>query len=122
MKVSGIVHVFMGYAVPDWSGAVEFTNYGGPAGILTTVGCIFIFLILLKIGLKGDFMCRDNTCEIIYQSDHLFNSYDQKFKCSIYVDHWMRLVRFRMKILAASDTESDYVIHCTWALSFHLYR
>jgi len=27
-----------------------------------------------------------------------------------------------MKILAASDTESDYAIRCTWVLSLHLYR
>jgi len=33
----------------------------------------------------------------------------------------MRLIRFRMKILAASDTESDYAIRCTWVLSLHLY-
>ena len=27
--VSGIVYVFMGSVVRDWSCAVEFTNYGG---------------------------------------------------------------------------------------------
>ena len=39
-----------------------------------------------------------------------------------HVYHWMRLIRFRMKILAASDTESDYTIRCTWVLSPHLHR
>jgi len=38
-----------------------------------------------------------------------------------YVYHWMRLIRLRIKILAASDTESDYAIRCTWVLSLHLY-
>jgi len=52
-------------------------------------------------------MCQDDTCEIISQSDHSFNDHDQKFKCSIYVYHSMRLISFRMKILAASDMESD---------------
>jgi len=33
----------------------------------------------------------------------------------------MRLIRFGMKTLAASDMESDYGIHCTWVLSLHLY-
>jgi len=36
--------------------------------------------------------------------------------------HWMRLIRFRMKILAASDTESDGAMRCTRVLSLHLYR
>jgi len=49
-------------------------------------------------------MYQDDTREIISQSDDSFNSYDQKSKCSIYVYHWMRLIRFRVKILAASDT------------------
>jgi len=58
-------------------------------------------------------MDQDDNREIISQSDHSFNSYDQESKCSTYVYHWMRLIRFSMKILAASDTESDYAIHCT---------
>jgi len=40
-----------------------------------------------KHWLKGAYRCQDDTCEIISQSDHSFNSYDQKFKCSIYVYH-----------------------------------
>ena len=67
-------------------------------------------------------MYQDDTCEIISQSDHSFNRYDQKFKSSIYVYHWIRLIRFHIKILAASNTESDYAIRCTWVLSHHLYR
>jgi len=39
--VSGIVYVFMGSAVHDWSPAVEFTNYGCPTGALTNKGCLF---------------------------------------------------------------------------------
>ena len=38
--------------------------------------------------------------------------------CSIYVFHWMRVIRFCRKILAGSDTEYDCAIHCSW--SFHL--
>jgi len=68
-------------------------------------------------------MYQAKTYEIISQSDwYSFNSYDQKSKCSIYVYHWMRLIRFRVKILAASDTESDHAVRCTWVLSLHLYR
>jgi len=69
--------------------------------------------------LKGVCMCQDETCEIISQPDHSFNSYDQKSKCSIYVYHWISIC---MKILVASDTESGYRIRCTWVLSLHLYR
>ena len=50
VMVFGIVYVFMGFVVRDWSQAVELTTYGGPTGILTTIGCLIIFLILLKIG------------------------------------------------------------------------
>ena len=66
---------------------------GGPTGALTTISC----------WLKGVYMCQDDTCEIISQSDHPFNNYDQKSKCSIYVSHWMRHIRYHVKILAASD-------------------
>ena len=34
----------------------------------------------------------------------------------------MRLIWFRVKIVAASDTGSDYAIYCAWVLSLHLYR
>jgi len=120
--VSGIVYVFMGCVVRDWSCAVEFTiTMGvGPTGALTTIGCLIISRILLKIGWKV-FACV-SACEIISQADHPFNSYDQKSKCSIHLPYWMRLIRFHMKILPASDAESDYTIRCTWVLSLHLYR
>ena len=72
--------------------------------------------------LEGVYMYRDGTCEIISQSDHSFCSYDQTSKCSIYVYHWMRLIKFSVKILTASDTESDYALRCTWVSSLHLYR
>jgi len=52
-------------------------------------------------------MCQDDTYEIISLSDYPFKSYVQKFKCSIYVYHWMRHIRFCVKILAAPDMESD---------------
>jgi len=38
----------------------------------------------------------------------------------LYVYPWMRLIRFPMKILGASDSESDYAIGCTWVISLHL--
>jgi len=75
-----------------------------------------------EIWLKGVYVYQDDTCAIISQSDHSFNSYDQKSKCSIYVYHWMRLIRFRVKILAVPYAESDYAIRCAWVLSLHLYR
>ena len=53
-------------------------------------------------------MCQDDTCEIISQSDHPIKSYDQKTDAP-YVYHW---IRFRVRILAASDTESACEIHC----------
>ena len=68
--------------------------------------------------LQGDYMYQDDICEIVSLSDHAFNSYNQKSKCSIYVYHWMR---FYVKILAASNMESDCTMRCTWVLSLHLY-
>jgi len=51
----------MGFVVHDWSCAVEFTNYGGPTGVLPTIGCLIICPILLKI-------CRKvSTCVRITQ-------------------------------------------------------
>ena len=54
VMVSGIVYVVMGSVVRDWSCVVEFTNYGrgGPTGALTTISCLIIFLIMLKIAWK----------------------------------------------------------------------
>jgi len=43
-------------------------------------------------------VCQDDTCEIISLSDHPFKIYDQKSKCSIYVYHRMRRIRFRVKV------------------------
>jgi len=40
---------------------------------------------------------------------------------SIFVYPRMREIRFRRKILTASDTESGYAIRCTWVLSLYLY-
>jgi len=67
-------------------------------------------------------MCQNDTCEIISQSDLSFNSHDQKFKYSIYVYDWITPIRFRMKILSASDVKSDFAMRCTWLLSLHLCR
>jgi len=49
MMVFGIVH-FLGFAGRDWSCAVEFSNYVGHTGALTTIGHLVNFLILLKTG------------------------------------------------------------------------
>jgi len=40
-------------------------------------------------------------------SDHPFKGYDQKCNSSKHVYHWMRRSKFRVKIIAASDMESD---------------
>jgi len=50
VMASGIVYVFMGSVVHDWSYAVEFTNYRSPTGAFATIHCLNIFLTLLKIG------------------------------------------------------------------------
>ena len=55
--------------------AVEFTNYGGPHWDNYE---LFNFLSdLAENWLKGVYMCQDDTCEIISQSDHPFKSYNQ---------------------------------------------
>ena len=56
--------------------------------------------------LQGVYMCQNDTCEISSHSDHSFNSYDEKSKCSIYV------------FLSLDEA----TIHFTWVLSLHLYR
>jgi len=66
---------------------------------------------------KCVYVCQNGTREIISQSDHPFQSYDQKFKCSIYVHYWMRPIRFRGKILAPSDIEFDCVMCRPWMFS-----
>jgi len=101
---------------------VEFTNYGGPHWGIDNYRLFDYLSVFAETWLKGIYMCWEDTCEIISQSDHSFNSYDQKSKRPIYVYHRMRLIRFRMKILASSDMESDSAMRCTWVLSLHLYR
>jgi len=109
-----------GFAVCDWSCAVEFTNYGGPYWGIDNNRPFNYLSDFAENWLKGFYMCQDDTCEIISELGHPLNSYDQKSKCSIYVYLWMRHIRFRVKILAASNTE--HTQHCTWALSLHLCR
>ena len=120
--VSGIIYVFMGFVGRDWSCAVEFIDYEGPHWCIDNYRLFNYLSDFAENRLKGVCMCQDDTCDSFSQSDHRFKSYNQKFKCSIYVYHWMRHIKFRAKILAASDTESDCAIHCTWVLSLHLYR
>jgi len=76
---------------------------GGPLGHIDNYRAANYLSDFAENQLKGVFVCQDDTGEIISQSDHSFNSYDQKPKFSIYVYHWMRLIRFSVKILAASD-------------------
>jgi len=60
-----------GSVVLDWSYAVEFTNYGGLAGALTTIGCVIIFLILLKSGWKVSTCVRMTPVKsFLYQTTH----------------------------------------------------
>lgn len=72
--------------------------------------------------LEGVYMCHEDICEIISLADHPLTSYNQRSKYSLYGYHWMRHIRFGVEIFATSDTESDCTMHCTWALSLHLYR
>ena len=115
--VSGIGYAFMGFMVRDWSWATEFNNYGSPTGTLTTIGSLIIFLFLLKVGWHV-FTCVKMTSvkSFCNRLDHLFKSYDQKCKWSIYVYRSTRHI-----ILAAFDTKSHCAIRYTWVLSPKMY-
>jgi len=63
--------------------------------------------------LKGVYMCQDDTCEIISQSDNSFNSYAQKSKCSICLAWGLLGSVWKSEHPAVSDTKSDYAIRCT---------
>ena len=54
--------------------------------------------------LESAHMCQNDTCEISSHSDQTFKIDGQKSKWSIHVNDWMRLIRFWMNSLAASDT------------------
>jgi len=82
VMVSGIVYVFLRFVIRS------IDNY-------RTFNYLSDFA---ENQLKDVYMYQDDTWEIISQSDHSFNSYNQKSKCSLYVYHWMRLIRFRVKI------------------------
>ena len=79
----------------------------GPTGALTTIGCLISdfdenWLKGLRSKVKG-YLCQNDTCQIIPQSDHPFKSYDQTSKCSV-MSIIGRHIRFSVKILATSDT------------------
>jgi len=56
---------------------------GGLTGALTAIRAINYLSDFAESWLKGVYMCQDATCEIISESDHPLNSYDQKSKCAI---------------------------------------
>ena len=78
---------FMGFAVRDWSCAVGFTNYGGAHWGIDNYKSPNYLSDFAENWLKCVYVCQDDTCEIISQSDYSFNSYDQKSKWSLYVHH-----------------------------------
>ena len=82
----------------------------------------YICVILLKSGWKVSTCVRMASVTSFLNQTTPFNSDYRKSKCSIYDYHQMSLIGFRMKILTASGTESDYAIRCTWVLSIHLRR
>jgi len=110
--VSGIVYIFLGLWFMIGHVRLTLLIMGGPHWGIDKYRLFNYLSDFAGNWVKGVYMCQNDTSEIISQSDHPFKSYDQKSKCSIYVYHWVRLIRFHMKILAASDTESDYGIHC----------
>ena len=110
-----------GVVVHDWSCAVEFTNYGGLTGALPTIGCLIIILILLRSGWKVCTCVRMTSVKSFPNQTPPIQKLWSKIQM-LYVYHWMRHIGFPVKMLAASDTESDYAIRCTWVLSLHLYR
>jgi len=89
---------------------------GGGTEALTTVGCLIIFLILLKISWKVSTRIRMTPVKSFL--NQTIKNPNAPYRSII----GMRFIRFRRKILAASDTESEYAIRCTWVLSLHLYR
>jgi len=91
--VFGIVYVFLGFVVVIGCVQLSLLIMGASLGHrqLSAVNYLADFA---ERWLKGVCMYQDDTCEIISQSDHSFNSYDQNSKSSIYVYHWMRLIRF----------------------------
>jgi len=50
VMVSGIVYIFLGLVVVIGHVQSALLIMGGPTGAFTTIGCLIIFLILLKIG------------------------------------------------------------------------
>jgi len=48
--------------------------------------CLCLSGVVVENWLKDVYMCQNDTCEIISQSDHSFNSYDQNSKFSISLD------------------------------------
>ena len=78
VKVSGIVYVFLGFVIDDWSCAVELANYGGHHWGIDDYRLFNYLSDFPESWLKSVYMYQDNTCEIIFRSDHSFTSYDQK--------------------------------------------
>ena len=68
-----------------------------------------------KNWLEGVYMYRDDTCEIIFQSDHPFKRNDQKFKCSIYVLWLDEAHQVLCENLSSLWHETDCAIHCATA-------
>ena len=125
---SGIFDVFMGFVGRDWSWAAEFTNYERSHwGIDNYIQ--FIFLILLGIGWKVSTRVRMTPVKsFIYQtilSKVIFNTANAPYMSiiewgsdiKVTLCHWMRRVRFHVKILGASDTKFNCSIQCSWVLS-----
>ena len=71
---------------------------GGGHWVMANYNLFTYLLDFAENWLRGVYVCQDDTCNIISQSDYPFKSYDQTSKCSIYVYHCMRLIRIRMKI------------------------
>jgi len=96
--------------VHDRSSAAEFTNYGGPHWVIDNYRLFNYLSDFAENWLKGVYMYQDDTCEIISQSDHSFNGYGPKSKCSTYVYHWMRLIRFQYENLLTQNLIAQYTI------------
>jgi len=74
----------MGFVVHDSSCAVELTNYGAHCGI-DNYRLFYYLSAFAENWLRGVYMCQNDTCEIISQSDHPFKGYEQKSKCFTYM-------------------------------------
>jgi len=76
VPVVGNVYVFMGVVVSAWPYAADFNNYGGGPWGFDNYRLLNYLSDFAENWSKVVYVCQNDTCEIISQSNHPFNSYD----------------------------------------------